>query len=1264
MRIKARSVALISLAVLASQALGQINSGVITGVVTDPQKAVVPHAKVEVVEVETHYTYSVLTNESGEYTVPYLKAGTYSVNVAAPGFPALHLSGVTVVSDGTTRADVELRLSTTVNEITVTAASEQIQSESTTVEGAVGQRVIETVPNITQNPLYYASLLEGVVGRAELSEATTPQSFGIGYDGRRYQSALNVGGASAFGAAIQLDGLSVTSGAWNEASVLPNTDSLQEVRAVTNNYTAEFGRGMGAIQMATKSGTNQFHGSAYYRIRNEDFNANTFYNNANGVARAEFRVNDGGGTVGGPIIRNTLFVFTSYELLRHDDTPQWTLTVPTAAQRVGDFSQTVVSGTNGVPTPVTIWNPNNVVGEPSTNVYQRGMYPGNIIPNPSPQALKIMAIYPLPNKPATNAFGANNFFTEGNRTFSRSSNNSRMDYRRGRQSIYMSGGVSIGNITTPSPYTGANSQFYLAPTAVNGISGGGSGSARYDSDDNPYVQIGDTVTLSPTLILDVRGGVNRVHTNYLSNIATDFTASDYLSYGIPAGVQAVMAFPGSAPDFQSPGTFSNPAFTQNNNKHERQTNSQANGSVTKLHGKWTFKAGSEFRVYQGDYTDYQESAAQYQSSPNAFTTEYITAAGASTQNNTIAQQGFAGASILAGGGGWAVNTTQNTRPALTAKYFGVFSQNDWHATGKLTVNLGLRWEVQPGPTDRFDRSEALDLNASNTWGTAGEVVFPGITPGFSRNLWKTTWSNFGPRLGAAYRLDEKTVIRGGFGIAYAANNTGWYDGPFAYNMGAFAAGTQILPYGTNPNGTLVGNFWDAAATPIIPAVGGNNGAPQLYGAGGTFFNVNEERPPAADMWNVFLERQVFRNWLVSIGYTATRGIDLIQARYPLQNNQVVPPSVLANCRAAYISSNGNNPCTAQVQNPLQPASGALVAFVGTLGQRTIPALDTYYPYLALLGDVLEKDNGWSSYNALNLRVRHSFSDGFLLDAHYTSSKAIDTTYTELQDEQGFSDIVGGNGNGSSNGYIDFLNPHNNKKMSYADVPNRLVVTATYALPFGASKSLDPHNRYARALSSAWQLGSVYTWQQGFPLSPTGANTNSLDNRPNVNPGEPLVLPQKYWGWYNGKTSITLPDGRQYTPCAQCYLKYNPDAFTGQVLTEANGTNQADLYWMGNAAIDYGVIRGPGRNNLDFSLTRDFHVREKYTVSFRANVTNSLNHTQFLSSAFTMALGGIQTTATPSQGLLPGEPQSAATYGTHNLLTHDPRQMIMELRLKF
>ena len=133
---------------------------------------------------------------------------------------------------------------------------------------------------------------------------------------------------------------------------------------------------------------------------------------------------------------------------------------------------------------------------------------------------------------------------------------------------------------------------------------------------------------------------------------------------------------------------------------------------------------------------------------------------------------------------------------------------------------------------------------------------------------------------------------------------------------------------------------------------------------------------------------------------------------------------------------------------------------------------------------------------------------------------------------------------------------------------------------------------------------------------------------------------------------------------QCYLEFNPDAFRGEILTEANGTNQVNLYWTGNQAIDYSQLRGPGRNNLDISLSRDFRIKEKYTVSFHANVTNALNHTQFLPGSFNMELGSMQTTAVPSEGLLPGFGQSAATYGSHRMLTFDPRQMILEMRFRF
>ncbi|HXS98779.1 MAG TPA: TonB-dependent receptor [Candidatus Limnocylindrales bacterium] len=1258
------------MALSAVPAAAQINSGVITGIVTDPQKAAVPNAKVEVVENETHFSYSATTNESGEFTVPYLKAGTYTVSVTAAGFPVYKVTGVTVVAGNTVRADVPLQLSKVSSQIEVMATAEQLQADTTTVENAVSEKVIDSVANINQNPLYYASLLDGVVGRSEMSDSTSPQSFGIGYDGRRWLSALNVDGAAAFSSSIQLDGLSVTSGAWNEAAVLPNTDSLQEVRVVNSNFTAEFGRGMGAIKMATKSGTNQFHGSVYDRQRNEAFNANTFSNNANNIARARFRVNDIGGTVGGRVIKDKLFFFTSYELMRHKDTPQWLWTVPTAAERAGDFSQTMVSGTGGTPTPATIYDPNDATQTGAT-VWTRVPYPNAIIPNPSPQALKLMSIWPLPNRSAIDAFETQNFLTQGIRSFSRSSNNSRMDYHTGRHSVYASGGVSIGTINTPSPF-GANSQWFGPATALSGFSGGGAAGPRQVSDDNPYMQLGDTVILSPTLVLDVRGGINRIHSNYLSYPPQPFTATDYSALGIPSSVQTAMPDFGAAPDIQSPGRYTSAAFTQYNSKHERQTNTTLNGTVTKISGKWSLKAGAEFRAYQGNYTDYQFAAAEYTgTSPGSFTVQNVTASGGSTNNNAISQQGFSGATILTGAGGWLIPPSPSVRPALTSKYLGLFTQNDWRATSRLTVNLGLRWELQPASTDRYNRSSVVNLGAPSPFTETGspigqytgEVVFPGSN-GLDRNIWRTTWNDFGPRLGAAYRLGNDTVIRGGYGIAFGPNNTGWFDGPYVYNMGAFTPGTQVLPYGTNPNGVIVGHFSDPVSSPLIPVSGANSASATQYGTSAVFFDYNNEHPARVHMWNIFVERQIGRTWFISAGYTGNYGTHLIQARVPVQNNQLVPASVLANCRATYIASNAsNNPCTANVPNPLQPKTGGLLPFVGTLAQANIPMIDTYYPYLPLLGDSVERDQGISDFNALKVRFRHTFAHGTLIDANYTWSKSTDTGYTALQDTQGFSDNVG-SGGGGFNGVLDLLNWNNNKRLSYSDVPHRVVVTAIYELPFGQGHKIASQNAVARMIAGGWRLAPVYTWQKGFPLSPTGANGNSLDGRPNRNPGEPLVLPSSYQKWYNGKTSVTLPDGRTYTPCANCYLMYNPDAFIGQTLTTANGTPQSDLYWTGNAAIDYTGLRGPGRNNLDLTLSRDFRLKERYVFSFMANVTNALNHTQFRTGSYNMGLGGIQVSNVPAQGLLAGEGQSAATYGSHNMNTFDPRQMVLELRVHF
>ena len=1245
----------------------QVKSSSINGIVSDASGATVPGAHLIVTEQTTQVTETTDSNGAGEFTVPYLKSGTYTVEIQKPGFKSWRIADIILTEGQQYRLTAKLSVGSISEAIDVLSNAAQLQTESSTVQGTIGEHVIQSIPNTSQNPLYYATLQAGVVGRAEQAQTQSTQSFGIGEDGRRYFSAFNVNGGTAFTNDIQLDGLTVLGSAWNEATVLPNTDSLQEVRVITNNYAADLGRGQGVVQMETKSGTNSIHGSAYYRGRNEALNANSYANNYQGIRRGAFKVNDFGGSLGGPILHDKLFIFTSYEQLLHSDSPQWLLNVPTAAQRIGDFSKTLVPDQNGAPTAATIYNPYSIApavdktGSNIPGVYERAIYPGAIIPNPSPQSLLIMNSYPLPNRTASDVYGSNNFFVTKRRQFKRSSSNSRLDYHpNDSNSIYISGGVEIGSIITPSPY-GANSPFYIPPTDA-GTYGGTE--PQSDTDNNPYLSIGDTITLNPTTVLDIRYGIQRVVTDYLTNTGNSFTAAQYTSYGVPDNVQSNLAAFGPAPDIPGGGNFSALNNTSYNNKKERQTNSQVVGSITKTTGTLTLRAGSEYRVGLSNYNDFTVAAAAYAAAGTP-TAQFVDANGNNTaQDVTPTQFGYGGANILTGEGGWNTDPSSATRLALAQKYFAAFSQNDWHPTDKLTINVGLRWEVQPGPTDRYNRSGAIDLTKTNAFGTPGAIVFPG-NDGLPRNLWQTTWNDYQPRLGVSYRALKNLVVRGGYGISYVPNNTGYYDGPYAYGTGAAVGGTVNKDFGPNPDGKPIGFFYDAASSQFIAAAGSNSSAPQVYGVGSPYFNYRGEVPPRIQQWNFFVEQQFSSNWLVSLGYVASRGNNLQSARYPIQNDQSIPSAVTQSWRQTYIATAANggahNPGNDQVSNPLQPSTGPLREFQGALGNSTITRNLTYYPYLALFNESLSADNGLSNYNSMLVHVQHALAQGLLLDVNYVWSKSTDSTNTELQDEQGLSDTPGGSGPND----IDLLNPANNKKISFSDVPQRFVAVLTYESPFGATGRFALTNRFARVALGGWNVGSVVTFQSGFPLPATNNYCSGAINcRPNRT-GQQFELPKSLQRWYNGNTTITLPDGRAYTPCSQCFLKFNPDAFSGNVVSVTGSSGPStvnDIYWTGNAALDYAALRGPGRNNVDLSVSRNLKITERVVLTLSANASNAFNHTQFLPGSYSMDLGGIVGTST-TPGVVPGQ-GSSNSFGTHGVTTYDPRQIVLEGRFRF
>jgi hypothetical protein len=230
------------------------------------------------------------------------------------------------------------------------------------------------------------------------------------------------------------------------------------------------------------------------------------------------------------------------------------------------------------------------------------------------------------------------------------------------------------------------------------------------------------------------------------------------------------------------------------------------------------------------------------------------------------------------------------------------------------------------------------------------------------------------------------------------------------------------------------------------------------------------------------------------------------------------------------------------------------------------------------------------------------------------------------------------------------------------VPHRFVVSAVYDLPFGAGKVLAPSNRVVRALVSGWKTGGVFTWQSGFPIFISGANNGALNGRPNLVPGQPLEVSQALQHWYDGKTRVTLPDGRIIQPPAFTFLKFNPDAFGGQVTTAANGALIADQFWWGASALDYSGLRDNGRVNFDLTLRRTFRITERFALDFSAQASNILNHAEFRPDT-NGALGATNVTVGGSSNLVPGQPQSAS-FGTYGTATFDPRQVTLAMKLRF
>jgi hypothetical protein len=1257
----------------------QVKSSAITGIVTDPSGAVVLNATVAVVNEETGISAETKTSDKGEYTVPYLPVGRYTVTISATGFETYRKTGIVLESATTVREDIPLVMGQTNATVTVRADALALQTESPTVQAAVGTDLIENLPNINNNPLYWSSLQAGVVPDTNMLNS---QALGVGFTDRQSMSEFRINGTELGSNDIQLDGLSVQGAAWHETAVVPNPDSLQEVGVTTNTFTADSGDASGVVSMTTKSGTNNFHGDLNYMLRNEDLNANGFYNNYYDVPRPIYRLLQGGGSVGGPVIipklfngKDKLFFFVSYLRLTHSAPDTFLGKVPTGpnstsgylGERNGDFSETMVPNVNGVPENVNIYNPFTAApNEGSTTTFARQQYPNNIVTSPNQYAVAILNAYPLPNHAPSDAYNDNNYFFQGTLPETRDSLNARADYKLGeKQSIYFTGGFASGSISQPNAW-GSKSVFENMPIWP-GVT----------KDQNPYGAIGDTITLNPTTVIDLRYGVTHIHTQSRVPPATGIDSS---TYGVPSAVGALDTLHGDTPsvgnfntnDSANQGNYTNLGAPTWDNKLEAQLNHSINGSVTKVLGSWTFKEGAEYRVDLGNWTDLVWPTAAIGFQDGSFNMpsgsgEYGAANGynASSLITDPANAGYSLASALTGVSGWALIGGSGVQMALAAKYVAFYSQNSWRPNRKWNLSLGLRYEVQPGPTDRYNRMSSMDLNAANPYaagsstssplGAMGLLTFPGVG-GYSRNLYQAEYGDVSPRLGATYQLDNVTVIRGGYGRNYMPSNTGFNANGTIYGTEPFSPSAYPQPYGQTPNGSPVGTFDQVQNTLIIPA-GGAVQAPTLYGTpGGGVDIINRKlyKTGVTDQWNVFIERTIGREWILSVGYIGSRSTNLPWRGYNLQGPWNVSSGTLQGWRTSWIASNGSNdPSQTQVPNPMP---GLVGQASGTIGNSTIPAIDAQENYLPWLGQTDLRSAGSSNYNSMEIRAQHTYAHGVLLMANYTWSKAMGLTGGEWS--QSYMESQAG---GTVPGYggVDYTNLHNNYSLLGFDTPSRLVAAVSYLLPVGKGQTFDPVNPVARAIVGRWQVTSAVTLQTG---NPAGVGCGTLNGRCNLVTGEAVQVAKSQQHWYDGTQSATLPDGRVITPPAGTFLKWNMDRWTQPIVQFPNGTYSTDYYYTSNGAssMTEGDMRSPEFENVNISVVRKFDFGERVNCELHADATNAFNRTNFLPGAIN---SGVSSVLQPTPGATIGQ-NSNTGFGTLGQSFMEPRQLTLSLRLNF
>ena len=1162
---------------LSAPAEAQSTSASLTGRITDASKAIVPNAKVIVINTATRIRYETVTNETGSYYVTDLSPGTYRIEVEKLGFKVVIKSDLILHVQDALEINFEMVLGSASESVTVLGGAPLLDTESSTMGTVVEQRKVNELPLNGRNVFNLIELAASVVPQG--SSTGTPvgvNPFGWG----NYQVNGSFGNQSA----EYLDGQPLNIGYINLPVLIPTQDSIQEFKVQTSNLGPEWGKFSGGVtNLSTKTGTSSIHGEAYEYLRNKIFNANDFFLNAVGKGRPPWVQNQFGADAGGPLNvprfggRNKTFWFLSAEGFRLRTRQPFTATVPDVKQRAGDFSEICKSGfTAGICNDrgrdasgrqVVI----DQIYDPCGGVVSaRGTCPGstatptpfvnNVLPanRINATSTKLLDLWPRPNNPSAIR---NNFTTAAATGGDHNQVVARIDH----------------NITSKQRLFLRFSYWNVLDLPVDPLGSGLCADRCAEDYHSHAIAAGYTYGVTPTTVFSFHASASR----FRYNRSPKNTGFDLTTIGWPASYNDVVPVEMRTPPTPCVANFAdNIMCTQGQSFIEdRNTQYYLSPSMSMLRGHHQYHLGLQFEVGRDDY-------AQSNIASGAF--NFCVAGQACfTSLPGVSGTGFSLADFLLG---YADNFNnfenhffaQAVVPAFTAGqqiYRALYFADSWHAANRLTLNLGLRYDLQGPWSERFNRLSYFDPAATNflaphlparSPALKGDVFL--VDSGHRNNV-PLGKIDFSPRVGLAYGITPKMVVRSGYGIYWIPNYVSFALNPLNDMVNGGATTYVGTVDGTHPVNTIALPF-PAGISPPPGRSLGTAGTQQFLTQvvqSITVANPTDHPEGYVQQWNLDVQRDLPAGFFLSVAYVGSKGTHLPQ--YSQQIDQI-SDQLLAQA-AAQVDPSLPNPRqnVTLVQSTPNPffVNGQALALTGpttTIGQLL-------RPYPQYTGVELAGQGSYDSiYHSFQLTVQRRFADAGALLVAYTNSKLIsDTDTLTAWLEPGVGGIQDNN------------NLRGERSLSSQDTPERLVISYVLDLPLGKGKKyLAGAGGTMDKIVGGWGVDGVVIFQRGFPLVFTNGQVNGTTlfgggSRPNVVPGcDPAVSGAfRPGGWFN----------------AACF------------------SPPADFKFGDEPRVDP-RLRAAGIENFDFALFKRmrFASNERLGLEFRTEFFNIFNRTQF------------------------------------------------------